>query len=75
MLFAIGSRVLSLENQPLDPLLVVLEARTLISGPAMLFSRINEGGVDAQLDGWLCAADTQESLERGKHNEYETLSL
>ncbi|KAJ5456902.1 hypothetical protein N7530_012176 [Penicillium desertorum] len=69
MLFAIGSRVLSLENQPLDPLLVVLEARTLISGPAMLFSRINEGGVDAQLDGWLCAPDTQESLESGKHDD------
>lgn len=70
MLFAMGSRVLSLENRTLDPLLVVLEARTLMSGPAMLFSRILEGGVDAQLDGWLCTPDTPESLETGKHDQY-----
>ncbi|CAG7946062.1 unnamed protein product [Penicillium nalgiovense] len=75
MLFAIGSRVLSTENRPLDPLLVVLEARTLISGPAMLFSRINEGGIDAQLDGWLCVSDTEEVLETRKHDWYGTLSL
>ncbi|CAG8897550.1 unnamed protein product [Penicillium egyptiacum] len=75
MLFAIGSRVLSLEARPLDPLLVVLEARTLISGPAMLFSRIKEGGIDAQLDGWLCAPDTQESLESGKNDQDIMTSL
>ncbi|KAI2702137.1 transcriptional regulator family: Fungal Specific TF [Penicillium roqueforti] len=71
MLFAMGSRVLSLENRTLDPLLVVLEARTLMSGPAMLFSRILEGGVDAQLDGWLCTPDTPESLETGKHDHQD----
>lgn len=55
--------------------MVVLEARTLISGPAMLFSRINEGGIDAQLDGWLCVSDTEEVLETRKHDWYGTLSL
>lgn len=75
MLFAMGSRVLSLETRPLDPLSVVLEARTLMSGPAMLLSRILEAGVDSQLDGWLCAPDTQEVLEAGKHDQYGTPSL
>lgn len=68
MLFAMGSRVLSLETRPLDPLSVVLEARTLMSGPAMLLSRILEAGVDSQLDGWLCVPDTQEILEAGEHD-------
>ncbi|CAI7582593.1 unnamed protein product [Penicillium discolor] len=68
MLFAMGSRVLSLETRPLDPLLVVLEARTLMSGPAMLLSRILEAGVGSRLDGWLCAPDTQETLEAEKHD-------
>ncbi|KAJ5496556.1 hypothetical protein N7463_008543 [Penicillium fimorum] len=67
MLFAMGSRVLSVENRPLDPISVILEARTLMSGPAMLLSRILEGGVEAQLNGWLCAPDTQESLQIGEH--------
>lgn len=75
MLFAMGSRVLSLETRPLDPVSVVLEARTLMSGPAMLFSRILEGGVDTQLDGWLCAPDTQESLETMRHDQYGIPSL
>lgn len=75
MLFAMGSRVLSLETRPLDPLSVVLEARTLMSGPAMLLSRILEAGVDSQLDGWLCAPDTQELFEAGKHDQYGTPSL
>ncbi|KAJ5951969.1 uncharacterized protein N7479_010382 [Penicillium vulpinum] len=70
MLFAIGSRVLSLENRPLDPLSVILEARTLMSGPAMLFSRIREGGADAQLDGWLCMSETIERLGTGENNQY-----
>ncbi|KAJ5355984.1 hypothetical protein N7517_010593 [Penicillium concentricum] len=68
MLFAMGSRVLSVESRPLDPISVILEARALMSGPAMLLSRILEGGVEAQLDGWLCAPDTQESLESGEHD-------
>ncbi|KAJ5177663.1 uncharacterized protein N7500_000362 [Penicillium coprophilum] len=68
MLFAMGYRVLSVENRPLDPVSVILEARTLMSGPAMLLSRILEGSVEAQLDGWLCAPDTQESLGTGEHD-------
>ncbi|KAJ5782345.1 hypothetical protein N7457_004119 [Penicillium paradoxum] len=66
MLFAMGVRVLSLDSRPLDPLSVVLESRTLMSGPAMLFCRLNQGGIEAQLDGWLCAPDTQERLETGE---------
>ncbi|KAJ5424219.1 hypothetical protein N7491_009435 [Penicillium cf. griseofulvum] len=68
MLFAMGYRVLSVENRPLDPVSVILEARTLMSGPAMLFSRILEAGIEAQLDGWLCLSDTQDSPETGKHD-------
>lgn len=70
MLFAMGSRVLYLETRPLDPLSVVLEARTLMSGPAMLLSRIIEAGVDSQLDGWLCAPNTQETFETMENDEY-----
>lgn len=54
---------------------MVLEARTLMSGPAMLLSRILEAGVGSQLDGWLCAPDTQETLEAEKHDQYGTSSL
>jgi hypothetical protein len=74
MLFAMGYRVLSVENRPLDPVSVILEARTLMSGPAMLFSRILEAGIDAQLEGWLCLSDTADGLEVGKHDLYETPS-
>ncbi|KAJ5558191.1 hypothetical protein N7461_002163 [Penicillium sp. DV-2018c] len=69
MLLAMGVRVLSLDNRPMDPLSVVLEVRTLMSGPAMLFSRINEAGSDAQLDGWLCVPETEENLEAGEHKQ------
>ncbi|KAJ5563244.1 hypothetical protein N7535_008408 [Penicillium sp. DV-2018c] len=72
MLLAMGVRVLSLDNRPMDPLSVVLEVRTLMSGPAMLFSRINEAGSDAQLDGWLCVPETEENLEAGEHKHRGT---
>lgn len=70
MLFAMGYRVISTDCQPPDPLSVVREVRTLISGPAMLFERIVEGGFIAQLDGWRHVPDTKESLEVGKHTQY-----
>jgi len=70
MLFAMGYRVISIDSQPPDPLSVVREVRTLISGPAMLFDRIVEGGFHAQLDGWMHVPDTKESLQGGVHSQY-----
>lgn len=70
MLFAMGLRVYSVDSPPLNPLSVALEARTLMSGPAMLFSRANERTANSQLDGWLCAPDDQESLEIRENSQY-----
>jgi hypothetical protein len=69
MLFAMGYRVISIDSQPPDPLSAVREVRTLISGPAMLFDRIVEGGFHAKLDGWMHVPDTKESLQAGVHSQ------
>ncbi|KAJ5092018.1 hypothetical protein NUU61_006888 [Penicillium alfredii] len=73
MLFATGLPVVSLENRPVDPLSAVLEVRTLITGCAMLFNRINEMGTDGELDSWLCVPETEERLTEKKAQEYDPL--
>jgi hypothetical protein len=71
MLFAMGYRVISIDSQPPDPLSVVREVRTLISGPAMLFDRTVEGGFYAMLEGWMHVPETKESLQVGVHSQYD----
>jgi gamma-glutamyltranspeptidase/glutathione hydrolase len=72
-LFATGLPGISPEtNQSNDPLSEVLEGRRLITGSAMLFERFSEMGVDAELNGWLCAPDTEENLEKNEQNRYLT---
>lgn len=65
MLFATGFSWLSQANRPIDPITAVIEMRTLTSGSAMLFSHLQEtgAGVQAELEGWLCLPETQESLQ------------
>ncbi|CAG8120448.1 unnamed protein product [Penicillium olsonii] len=62
MLFAMGYRVISVDTKPPDPLSLVREIRTLISGPAMLFDKIVKGGFTAKLEHWMHVPDTKESL-------------
>ncbi|KAJ6071436.1 hypothetical protein N7499_009450 [Penicillium canescens] len=68
LILAMGLKAISIHSQPPDPVSVVLEVRNLISGPAMISSRIHEAGGGSQLEGWLCAPETQESLEAGEHS-------
>jgi gamma-glutamyltranspeptidase/glutathione hydrolase len=70
MLFAMGHRAISIDSQPPDPLSVVREVRTLITGPAMLFDRIVQGGFHAKLEAWMHVPDTKESLQAGVHSQY-----
>lgn len=70
-LFATGFPGISPEsNQNGNPFLEVLEGRRLITGSAMLFERFNEMGVNAELRGWLCAPDTEESFVKNEQNGY-----
>ncbi|KAJ5682169.1 hypothetical protein N7462_005334 [Penicillium macrosclerotiorum] len=64
MLFSSGfTGISSHMSHTIDPLAMVLELRTLIAGAAMLFLHFNEMGCNAELSGWLCSPDTEESLE------------
>lgn len=63
MLFATGFSGLSRANHPMDPITAVVEVRTLISGCAMLFSRLLERGPQEQLEDWLCLSEVQESFQ------------
>lgn len=72
-LFATGFPGISPEsNQNSNPFLEVLEGRRLITGSAVLFERFAEMGVDAELSGWLCVPDTEESLVKNEQNRYWT---
>ncbi|CAG7943787.1 unnamed protein product [Penicillium salamii] len=75
MLFAMGYRVISVDSKPPDPLSLVREIRTLISGPAMLFDKIVKGGFTAQLEHWMHVPDTKESLPDGTHTKNIITSL
>jgi hypothetical protein len=75
LILTMGLKAISIDSQPPDPVSVVLEVRNLISGPAMIFSRIHEAGGDSQLEGWLCVPETQESLEAGEHSQYDVLFM
>ncbi|CAG7925781.1 unnamed protein product [Penicillium olsonii] len=58
MVFAMGYRVISSDRPP-DPISLVAEIRTLISGPALLFNRIVEDGLMTQLENWVQVYDTE----------------
>ena len=70
MLFAMGYRVISVDTKPPDPLSLVREIRTLISGPAMLFDKIVKGGFTAKLEHWMHVPDTKESLPDVTNTKY-----
>lgn len=72
MLFAMGYRVISVDSKPPDPLSLVREIRTLISGPAMLFDRIVKEGFSDHLENWLHVPETKEVLPDGENNKYQT---
>ncbi|KAJ5342394.1 hypothetical protein N7541_011518 [Penicillium brevicompactum] len=75
MLFAMGYRVISVDNKPPDPLALVREVRTLISGPAMLFDRIVKEGYSAHLESWLHVPETREALPSGSNSRDIITSL
>lgn len=70
MLFATGWPVISTEGHLMDPLSKVMEVRTLITGSAMLYHRLNETGWKGELNGWLCVTETEEILEDRQNNRY-----
>lgn len=74
ILYAQGFPVISLDTHPVDGLSQVLEVRTLISGCAMLFTKITELGIEGELEGWLSTPDTEEVLEPRTQNGYHLRS-
>ncbi|KAJ5577974.1 uncharacterized protein N7459_006938 [Penicillium hispanicum] len=68
MLYATGFPVISSDDHAMDPIMKVTEVRTLISGSAMLFDRLNETGREGDIHDWLCVPDTEESLANKERN-------
>ncbi|KAJ5915564.1 hypothetical protein N7466_011497 [Penicillium verhagenii] len=63
LLFAQGFPVISTDSHTADAFSRVMEVRTLISGSAMFFHKLNDLKIEGVLDGWLSPPDTEETLE------------
>ncbi|KAJ5096991.1 hypothetical protein N7456_007712 [Penicillium angulare] len=68
MLYAQGFPVISRETHS-DALSQVLEVRTLISGCAAIFTKLNDMGIEGELGGWLSNPDTEENLYSKSQNK------
>ncbi|KAJ5291819.1 hypothetical protein N7478_001070 [Penicillium angulare] len=68
MLYAQGFPVISRETHS-DALSQVLAVRTLISGCATIFTKLNDMGIEGELGGWLSTPDTEENLDSKLQNK------